>query len=103
MTDGRSDWFYDMATLTEEIVRRVGTMVASLSAARYSLDNSIALSSPEHALSELSEDVTRAIDLALWTFDFRGDLEEALDGALLRSILAGTPTLTGGLLAAASI
>jgi hypothetical protein len=78
-------------------------MVASASAARYTFDESIAIASPNGALSDLSDDLSRAIDQALWTHDFRGDLEDALDGALLRSILACTPTLSGGLLAATSI
>jgi hypothetical protein len=103
MTDGAPDWFYDVVVMTEEIVRRVGTMVASTSPIRYVFDDSIAFASPDRALNELSDELTRAIDVALWTFDFRGDLEEALDGALLRSILAGTPTFSGGLLAAASV
>jgi len=78
-------------------------MVASMSAVRSTFEHSASAINPDRALSDLSDDLTRALDLALWTFDFRGDLEDALDGALLRSILAGTPTLSGGLLAAASV
>jgi hypothetical protein len=103
MTDGCHDWFYDRATITEEIVRRAETMVASMSAVQSAFEDSASAINPDRALSELSDDLTRALDLALWTFDFRGDLEDALDGALLRSILAGTPTLSGGLLAASSV
>jgi hypothetical protein len=50
------------------------------------------------SLDGLSAEIERALDLAIWAFDFQGDLEDALDGAFLRSVLAGTPTLTGGLL-----
>jgi len=53
-------------------------------------------------LEGLSDEVGRALDLALWTFDFRGDLEDALDDAFLRSVLSGTPTLTGGLIGTAA-
>jgi len=53
-------------------------------------------------LGDLSSDLNRALDQALWTFDFRGELEEALDEAILRSVLAGTPTLSGGLLSMAA-
>jgi len=50
------------------------------------------------ALGDLSCDLNRALDQAIWAFDFRGELEEALDEAILRSVLADTPTLSGGLL-----
>jgi len=53
-------------------------------------------------LGELSQELSRALDQALWTFDFQGELEDALDVAFLRSALAGTPTLSGGLISAAA-
>jgi hypothetical protein len=53
-------------------------------------------------LGELSQELSRALDQALWTFELQGELEDALDVAFLRSALAGTPTLSGGLISAAA-
>lgn len=43
----------------------------------------------------LTEEVGTAVDRALWAFLLQAELEEALDAALLRAALAGTPTLSG--------
>ena len=53
-------------------------------------------------IGDLSQEFTRALDQALWSFEFQGDLEDALDVAFLRSALAGTPTISGGLISAAA-
>jgi len=50
------------------------------------------------SLNDLSADFADAIDRAIWAFELQGELEEALDYALFRVALAGTPTLSGGFL-----
>jgi hypothetical protein len=78
-------------------------MSATMSTGQSTSETSDWVSGSDCAVSELSYEFTRALDLALWTFDFRGDLDDALDGAWLRSVLAGTPTLSGGLLSTAAM
>jgi hypothetical protein len=77
-------------------------MVASGFTRHAPSDDTASLTELMGSFDSLSEDFARALDCALWTFDFQGDLEEALDGAFLRSVLAGTPTLSGGLLSNAA-
>ena len=74
-------------------------MIATTSAVQHPGDEPVF---PAQALGELSDELTRALDFELWALTFRGDLDDALDGALLRSVLAGTPTLSGGLVSFAS-
>jgi hypothetical protein len=103
MTDGGRGWFYDEATILDARARRAATMTATMSTGQSASETSAWVSGSDCDVNELSHELTRALDLALWTFDFRGDLEEALDGAWLRSVLAGTPTLSGGLLSTAAM
>ena len=56
----------------------------------------------DDTLASLASDFVGALNSALWTLDFQGDLEEALDAALLRAALASTPTLSNDLFAVAA-
>jgi hypothetical protein len=53
----------------------------------------------DDTITILKAEVAGALDQAFWTFDFQGELEEALDAALLRATLAVTPTLSSDLFA----
>jgi hypothetical protein len=77
-------------------------MVAISTATRFSSEDTASTTAAANPLDGLSEDLGRALDVAFWALDFRGDLEDALDGAFLRSVLASTPTLSGGLLSSAA-
>jgi hypothetical protein len=46
-------------------------------------------------LTELTSELTSALDEALWSYLLRAELEEALDTALFRAAMADTPTLSG--------
>jgi hypothetical protein len=77
-------------------------MAAIATASRFSSEDTASGTDAAKSLDGLSEELGRALDLAFWALDFRGDLEDALDGAFLRSVLASTPTLSGGLLSSAA-
>jgi hypothetical protein len=100
MTDGARDRFYDAGAMSDERGWRRDTMIASTSADQIAFDGFAPAAGAHRVLTDLSDDLTRALDQALWSFDLRGDLDEALDGALLRSVLAETPTFSGGQLSA---
>lgn len=44
-------------------------------------------------LDDLTADLSRALHQAIWSFMLQADLEEELDGALLRSAISETPVL----------
>src|SRR4051794_3693302 len=102
MTDGSRIWFYDVPTINCEMLRRAQIMAATASAAHLSPEDAAFLTDTSDSLAGLSDELARAFDFAFWTFDFRGELDDALDGAFLRSVLASTPTFSGGLLASAA-
>jgi hypothetical protein len=102
MTDCSVVWFYDEVTIDTELRRRTEIMVARAMVYRFSNDDSAFLAEPSAPIEGLSDEFARALDLAFWTLDFRGDLEDALDVAFLRTALAATPTLSGGLLSSAA-
>ena len=56
----------------------------------------------DDTITSLRSDVAGALDQAFWTLDLQGELEEALDAALLRATLATTPILSNDLFAFAA-
>lgn len=46
-------------------------------------------------LHDLTTDLTTALNGAIWSYMLRAELEEAFDTALLRAVIAETPTLSG--------
>jgi hypothetical protein len=46
-------------------------------------------------LTDFTAELTSAVGDAYWSFVFRGELEEAIDSALLRAAIAETPILSG--------
>ena len=52
-------------------------------------------------LTELTSDLTSALNGAIWSYLLRAELEDAFDVALLRAAMAETPTLSGSVLFAA--
>ena len=52
-------------------------------------------------LLDLTSELTSALNGAIWSYLLRAELEEAFDTALLRAVIAETPTFSGsGLFAA---
>ena len=52
-------------------------------------------------LTELTSELTTALNGAIWSYLLRAELEDAFDTALLRAAMAETPTLSGSFLFAA--
>jgi hypothetical protein len=102
MTDCSVIWFYDGVTIDRELRWRTQIMVARGMVYHFSTGDSAFLAESSAPIEGLSDEFARALDLAFWTLDFRGDLEDALDVAFLRTVLAATPTLSGGLLSSAA-
>lgn len=46
-------------------------------------------------LRDLTTELTSALNGAIWSYLLRAELEEAFDTALLRAVIAETPTLSG--------
>ena len=46
-------------------------------------------------LRELTSELTTALDGAIWSYMLRAELEDAFDEALLRAVIAETPTFSG--------
>jgi hypothetical protein len=53
-------------------------------------------------LADLTTELTSALNGAIWSYMLRAELEDALDTALFRAVMAETPTLSGAGLFSAS-
>lgn len=77
-------------------------MDATLTALEAPTDGITFTADASKTLDDLTTELTSALDNAFWAFDFQGELEDALDAALLRMVLAGTPIFSGELIAVAA-
>ena len=65
--------------------------------ARFGFETSSRRARPEAALADLTHDLSTAVSDAYWAYMLQGELEDAIDTALMRAAMDETPVLSGPL------